>query len=57
LSPVLIARARKLGIRLLVGTDTGKYEFTRHGELHATAIAMFIKYGGCIPMVVAATRA
>lgn len=54
----LMHKARKLGIRLLVGTDTGNNEFTRHGELHAKEIEIFVKYGGYTPMeaIVAATR-
>jgi imidazolonepropionase-like amidohydrolase len=51
-------KARKLGIKLLVGTDTGNNSFTRHGELHAKELEIFVKHGGCTPMeaIVAATR-
>jgi len=51
-------KARKLGIKLLVGTDTGNNTFTRYGELHAKELEIFVKYGGYTPMqaIVAATR-
>jgi len=54
----LMHKARKLGIRLLVGTDTGNNSFTRHGELHAKELEIFVKRGGYSPMeaIVAATR-
>ena len=54
----LMHKARKLGIKLLVGTDTGNNTFTRHGELHAKELEIFVKYGGYTPMeaIVAATR-
>ena len=42
----LMHKARKLGIRLLVGTDTGNNSFTRHGELHAKELEIFVKHGG-----------
>ena len=54
----LMHKARKLGIRLLVGTDTGNNTFTPHGELHAKELEIFVKHGGYSPMeaIVAATR-
>jgi imidazolonepropionase-like amidohydrolase len=54
----LMHKARKLGIKLLVGTDTGNNTFTRYGELHAKELEIFVKYGGYTPMeaIVAATR-
>lgn len=54
----LMHKARKLGIRLLVGTDTGNNSFTPHGELHAKELEIFVKHGGYSPMeaIVAATR-
>jgi imidazolonepropionase-like amidohydrolase len=54
----LMHKARKLGIKLLVGTDTGNNSFTRYGELHAKELEIFVKYGGYTPMeaIVAATR-
>jgi imidazolonepropionase-like amidohydrolase len=53
----LMHKARKLGIKLLVGTDTGNNTFMRHGELHAKELEIFVKYGGYSPMeaIVAAT--
>ena len=55
---VLMHKARELGIRLLVGTDTGNNAFTPHGELHAKELEIFVKHGGYSPMeaIVAATR-
>ena len=54
----LMHKARKLGIKLLIGTDTGNNSFTRYGELHAKELEIFVKYGGYTPMeaIVAATR-
>jgi imidazolonepropionase-like amidohydrolase len=54
----LMHKARKLGIKLLVGTDTGNNTFTHYGELHAKELEIFVKYGGYTPMeaIVAATR-
>jgi imidazolonepropionase-like amidohydrolase len=54
----LMHKARKLGIRLLVGTDTGNNSFTPHGELHAKELEIFVTHGGYSPMeaIVAATR-
>jgi imidazolonepropionase-like amidohydrolase len=54
----LMHKARKLGIKLLVGTDTGNNTFTRYGELHAKELEIFVKLGGYTPMeaIVAATR-
>jgi imidazolonepropionase-like amidohydrolase len=54
----LMHKARELGIRLLVGTDTGNNAFTPHGELHAKELEIFVKHGGYSPMeaIVAATR-
>src|SRR5262249_7623014 len=54
----LMHKARKLGIKLLVGTDTGNNTFTRYGELHAKELEIFVKYGGYTPAeaIVAATR-
>ena len=55
----LMHKARKLGIKLLVGTDTGNNTFTHYGELHAKELEIFVKYGGYTPMeaIVAATIA
>jgi imidazolonepropionase-like amidohydrolase len=54
----LMHKARKLGIKLLVGTDTGNNSFMPHGELHAKELEIFVKHGGYSPMeaIVAATR-
>jgi imidazolonepropionase-like amidohydrolase len=54
----LMHKARKLGIRLLVGTDTGNNAFTPYGELHAKELEIFVQHGGFSPMeaIVAATK-
>jgi imidazolonepropionase-like amidohydrolase len=54
----MMNKARKLGIKLLVGTDTGNNSFMPHGELHAKELEIFVKYGGYTPLeaIVAATR-
>jgi imidazolonepropionase-like amidohydrolase len=54
----IMHKARKLGIKLLVGTDTGNNTFMRHGELHAKEMEIFVKYGGYTPMeaIVAGTK-
>jgi imidazolonepropionase-like amidohydrolase len=54
----LMHKARKLGIKLLVGTDTGNNFFMRHGELHAKELEIFVKYGGYTPLeaIAAATK-
>jgi imidazolonepropionase-like amidohydrolase len=54
----LMHKARKLGIKLLVGTDTGNNSFMPHGELHAKELEIFVKYGGYTPLeaIAAATR-
>jgi imidazolonepropionase-like amidohydrolase len=54
----LMHKARKLGIKLLVGTDTGNNSFTPYGELHAKELEIFVNHGGFTPMeaIVAATK-
>jgi imidazolonepropionase-like amidohydrolase len=54
----LMHKARKLGIKLLVGTDTGNNSFTPYGDNHAKELEIFVKHGGYTPMeaIVAATR-
>ncbi|MGH7246554.1 MAG: amidohydrolase family protein [Pseudomonadota bacterium] len=54
----LMHEARKLGIKLLVGTDTGNNTFMPHGALHAKELEIFVKYGGYTPLeaIAAATR-
>jgi imidazolonepropionase-like amidohydrolase len=51
-------KARKLGIKLLVGTDTGNNSFTPYGDNHAKELEIFVKHGGYTPMeaIIAATR-
>jgi imidazolonepropionase-like amidohydrolase len=53
----IIQKSRKLGIKLLVGTDTGNNTFMTHGDYHAKELEIFVKYGGYTPMeaIVAAT--
>ena len=46
----LMHKARKLGIKLLVGTDTGNNTFMRYGEVHAKELEIFVKYGGYSPL-------
>lgn len=55
---VIMHKARKLGIKLLVGTDTGNNSFTPYGENHAKELEIFVKHGGFTPMeaIVAGTR-
>jgi imidazolonepropionase-like amidohydrolase len=54
----LMRKARALGIKLLVGTDTGNNSFTPYGELHAKELEIFVNHGGFSPMeaIVAATK-
>jgi imidazolonepropionase-like amidohydrolase len=54
----LMHKARKLGIKLLIGTDTGNNTFMRYGEVHAKELEIFVKYGGYSPLeaITAATR-
>src|ERR1700722_5518298 len=54
----LMHKARKLGIKLLVGTDTGNNSFTPYGDNHAKELEIFVKHGGYTPMeaIVAGTR-
>jgi imidazolonepropionase-like amidohydrolase len=46
----LMHKARKLGIKLLIGTDTGNNTFMRYGEMHAKELEIFVKYGGYSPL-------
>jgi imidazolonepropionase-like amidohydrolase len=54
----MMRKSRALGIKLLVGTDTGNNSFTPYGELHAKELEIFVNHGGFPPMeaIVAATR-
>ena len=54
----VVERARRLGIAILCGSDTGSNAFMPHGELHARELEIFVAYCGFTPMeaIVAATR-
>src|SRR5262245_9598687 len=54
----VVERARRLGITILAGTDTGNNVFMPFGELHARELEIFVTYCGFTPMeaIVAATR-
>jgi imidazolonepropionase-like amidohydrolase len=54
----VVALARKMGIRILAGTDTGNNTFMPYGEMHAKEIEIFVRYCDFTPMeaIVTATR-
>ena len=54
----VVERARKLGIRILSGSDTGNNAFMPFGELHAKELEIFVGSCGFTAMeaIVAATR-
>jgi imidazolonepropionase-like amidohydrolase len=54
----VVERARRLGIKILCGTDTGNNFFTPFGELHARELEILVNYCGFTPLeaIVAATR-
>jgi imidazolonepropionase-like amidohydrolase len=54
----VVERARRLGITILCGSDTGNNAFMPYGELHAKELELFVSYCGFTPMeaIVAATR-
>ena len=54
----MIEQARKLGITLLCGTDSGNSPLMPYGELHAHEPEILVRYGGYTPMqaIVACTR-
>jgi imidazolonepropionase-like amidohydrolase len=54
----VVERARRLGITILCGTDTGNNVFMPFGELHAKELEIFVTYCGFTPMeaISAATR-
>jgi imidazolonepropionase-like amidohydrolase len=54
----VVERARRLGIKILCGTDTGNNFFMPFGELHAKELEILVRYCGYTPMeaIVAATR-
>lgn len=55
---VIMHKARKLGIKLMIGTDTGNNPFTPFGENHSRELEIFVNHGGYSPMeaIVAGTR-
>jgi imidazolonepropionase-like amidohydrolase len=54
----VVERARRLGITILSGTDTGNNVFMPYGELHAKELGIFVTYCGFTPLqaITAATR-
>jgi imidazolonepropionase-like amidohydrolase len=54
----VVEQARRLGIRLLCGTDTGNNFFMPYGELHTKELEILVRYCGYTPMeaIVAGTR-
>jgi imidazolonepropionase-like amidohydrolase len=54
----MLEQARKLGITLLCGTDSGNSPLMPYGELHAHEPEILVRYGGYTPMqaIVACTR-
>jgi imidazolonepropionase-like amidohydrolase len=54
----VVALARKMGIRILAGTDTGNNTFMPYGEMHAKEMEIFVRYCDFTPMeaIVTATR-
>jgi imidazolonepropionase-like amidohydrolase len=54
----VVERARRLGITILCGTDTGNNQFMPFGELHTKELEILVTYCGFSPMdaIVAATR-
>ena len=54
----VVERARRRGITILCGTDTGNNAFMPFGELHAKELEIFVTYCGFTPMdaIVAATK-
>ena len=54
----VVEQARRRGIKILCGTDTGNNAFMPFGELHTRELEIFVTYCGFTPMdaIVAATR-
>jgi imidazolonepropionase-like amidohydrolase len=54
----VVERARRLGITILSGSDTGNNAFMPFGELHAKELEIFVTYCGFTPLqaISAATR-
>lgn len=46
----VLERARKLGIKVLCGTDTGNNTFMPFGELHAKEAEILVRHGGWSPL-------
>jgi imidazolonepropionase-like amidohydrolase len=54
----VVALARKMGIRILAGSDTGNNTFMPYGEMHAKELEIFVRHCDYSPMeaIVTATR-
>ena len=54
----VLETARKLGVKVMCGTDTGNSPVMPYGLLHANEAEIMVKYGGYSPMeaIVASTR-
>ena len=54
----VLEQARRLGIKVLCGTDSGNSPLMPYGELHAHEAEMLVQYGGYTPMeaIVSCTR-
>jgi imidazolonepropionase-like amidohydrolase len=54
----VVALARKMGIRILAGSDTGNNTFMPYGEMHAKELEIFVRHCGYSAMeaIVTATR-
>ena len=54
----VLETARKLGVKVMCGTDTGNSPVMPYGLLHANEAEIMVKYGGYSPMeaIVACTR-
>ncbi len=54
----LMQRSKELGIKLLLGTDSGNNSFMPFGELHAKEAEILVKYGGfsALEAISAATK-
>lgn len=54
----LMQKARKMGIKILVGTDAGNNDLNMYGESHADELDIMVRHGGFTPLeaISAATR-
>jgi imidazolonepropionase-like amidohydrolase len=54
----VLEQARRLGIKVLCGTDSGNSPLMPYGELHAHEAEILVRYGGYTPMeaILACTR-